>query len=94
MFYTGRGELAQNYQLWAYLRVLEGSFVKGDKTVQKIIGDMYFSGLGVKQDYKKAQKWYEISADQGNAIAQYAFWWMSYGSNWKKKEKNEKAFKF
>ena len=99
LFYTGRGELAQNYQkaMEAYLRVLEGSFVKGDKTVQKIIGDMYFSGLGVKQNYKKAQKWYEISADQGNAVAQYAFWWIQdkgYGSDWKKKEKNEKAFKF
>ena len=75
-FYTGRDELAQNYQkaMEAYLRVLEGSFVKGDKTVQKIIGDMYFSGLGVKQNYKKAQKLYEISADQGMQFSN-AFWY-------------------
>jgi hypothetical protein len=27
---------------------------------------MYFEGLGVRQDYKKAFKWYQKAANQGN----------------------------
>ena len=31
---------------------------------------MYKKGQGVLQDYKTAVKWYKLSAEQGNAIAQ------------------------
>ena len=32
---------------------------------------MYRNGKGVPQDYAEAVKWYRLSADQGNADAQY-----------------------
>ena len=32
---------------------------------------MYDNGQGVLQDYKTAAKWYILSAEQGNAEAQY-----------------------
>ena len=32
---------------------------------------MYDNGQGVAQDYKAAAKWYTLSAEQGNASAQY-----------------------
>ena len=35
------------------------------------LGDMYFSGQGVPQDYKEAVKWYRRAAEQGSIEAQY-----------------------
>ena len=32
---------------------------------------MYSFGLGVVPDYKTALKWYNLSSEQGNALAQY-----------------------
>jgi uncharacterized protein len=32
---------------------------------------MYANGQGVPQDYKEAVRWYRLSAEQGNALAQY-----------------------
>ena len=32
---------------------------------------MYDNGEGVPQDYKEAVKWYRLSAEQGDASAQY-----------------------
>ena len=32
---------------------------------------MYYNGLGVPQDYKEAIKWYRLTAEQGDAKAQY-----------------------
>ena len=32
---------------------------------------MYKHGQGVPQDYKEAVRWYRLSAEQGNADAQY-----------------------
>jgi len=32
---------------------------------------MYDEGQGVDQDYEEVVKWYRLSADQGNASAQY-----------------------
>jgi TPR repeat protein len=34
------------------------------------VGDCYYSGVGVSQDYAKAVEWFHKSADQGNAAAQ------------------------
>lgn len=44
---------------------------QGDSDQQKSRGLMYEEGQGVKKDYKKAVKWYQLSADKGNAHAQY-----------------------
>ena len=32
---------------------------------------IYYKGKGVPQNYKKALKWYTLSAEQGNKVAQY-----------------------
>jgi hypothetical protein len=40
-------------------------------TEQKEIGDRYFYGRGVEQDYAKAMGWYPKPADQGFADAQF-----------------------
>ena len=32
---------------------------------------MYFIGQGVSQDYKESVKWYRLSAEQGDAEAQF-----------------------
>jgi hypothetical protein len=33
------------------------------------IGDLYYYGAGVEQDYTKAMEWYEKAADLGKATA-------------------------
>lgn len=38
---------------------------------QNSLGGTYEQGSGVNRDYIKARKWYEKSAAQGNADAQY-----------------------
>ncbi|GHT72265.1 hypothetical protein AGMMS49950_10680 [Endomicrobiia bacterium] len=43
---------------------------QGDDEAQFKLGVIYLKGDGVKQDYKKAFKWYKKSAEQGNARAQ------------------------
>jgi uncharacterized protein len=44
---------------------------RGDATAQNNIGAMYDTGKDVPQDYKKAVRWYRISALQGYSIAQF-----------------------
>lgn len=44
--------------------------VKGDARSQYLLGDCYYYGTGVGQDYAEAVKWYRKSAEQGNAMAQ------------------------
>ena len=39
---------------------------------------MYSKGQGVPQDYKEAVKWYRLSAEQGDAVAQFNLGFM-YG---------------
>jgi S1-C subfamily serine protease len=43
---------------------------KGDLEAQVQLGQMYFSGEGVPQNYKEALKWYRQAAEKGNAGAQ------------------------
>ena len=42
----------------------------GVLSMQIIIGNMYYDGQGVPQDYKEAVKWYTLAAEQGDATAQ------------------------
>ncbi len=44
---------------------------KGDAEAQFNLGQMYYEGLGVDQDYKEAVKWYQEAADKGHARAQF-----------------------
>ena len=38
---------------------------------QNYLGNLYFNGLGVEQDFQKALEWYEKSAEQNNARGIY-----------------------
>lgn len=42
----------------------------GIKFSQNILGWMYYTGYGVRQDYEQALKWYLLAAKQGIAVAQ------------------------
>lgn len=42
----------------------------GDSEAQYRLGECYYYGNGIEQDYKKAVEWYEKSAEQGYAKAQ------------------------
>lgn len=65
----------------------------GAADAQNNLGDMYFEGLGVKQSYTKAAKYYHLAADQGYALAQYFLGVMyDYGGNIK--QSDTKAFKY
>ena len=44
---------------------------KGSAPAQFSLGDFYFNGDGVKQDYSEAANWYRKAAEQNDAHAQY-----------------------
>jgi len=73
--------LAQDYQkgLSAYHA---GDFVatlqewrplaeQGNASAQSYLGDMYYEGEGLPQDFTEAVRWYRLSAEQGDAFAQH-----------------------
>ena len=51
-------------------RSYEKAAKEGDANAQNNLGDCYYFGRGVQQDYAKAVYWYEKSAEQGKAYAQ------------------------
>jgi TPR repeat protein len=44
---------------------------QGDAHTQMQLGDIYYTGNGVPQDYVQAYKWYRQAAEQGDVTAQY-----------------------
>ncbi len=44
---------------------------QGDSNAQTMLGAMYYSGRGVIQDYKEAEKWWRLAAEQGDSDAQH-----------------------
>ena len=55
----------------AMLAIIHPLAEQGDAIAQVLLGSMYENGLGVKQDYFEAVKWYRQAAEQGLALAQY-----------------------
>ena len=49
---------------------------EGDAAAQCNLGDGYYYGKGVTQDYAQALKWFRKAADQGDADAQYSLGFM------------------
>ena len=49
---------------------------QGDAAAQFDLGDRYFNGEGVPQDYGEALRWYRLAADQGHASAQASLGFM------------------
>jgi len=46
---------------------------QGNHMAQVLLGELYFRGEGVIQNYKEAVKWYRKAAERGNPEAQYNF---------------------
>ena len=43
---------------------------QGDSYAQRFLGDSYYLGLEVTQDYAEAAKWYKKAAEQGDSVSQ------------------------
>ena len=43
----------------------------GNAKAQRMLGDCYFWGEGIREDKREAVKWYRLAAEQGNAEAQW-----------------------
>src|SRR5262249_8489773 len=54
----------------AQLDILRSSAEKGDPTAESQMGDMYWIGQRVPNDYTEAAKWYLRAANQGDHYAQ------------------------
>ena len=52
-------------------RELKPFAIEGNKIAQFSLGFMYKNGEGVSKNTKKALEWYELSAAQGFAVANY-----------------------
>src|SRR5215475_12719326 len=59
-----RGDFATALKLWRPLAE------QGNAQAQNQVGDMYYNGTGVAQDYKEAARWYRLAAEQGYVYAQ------------------------
>ena len=60
---------------------------------QNTLGNMYYNGEGVKQDYKEANKWFRKAGDQGYAESQYYLAW-SYQHGQGVKQDDKEASKW
>jgi TPR repeat protein len=43
----------------------------GDVEAQCTLGTLYFEGIGLRQNFVEANKWWQIAANQGDADSQY-----------------------
>jgi tetratricopeptide (TPR) repeat protein len=64
---------------------------QGNANAQNLVGEMYFLGKGVKQDYQEAAKWYRKAAEQGDANAQYNLGFMYKNGQGVKQDYQEAA---
>ena len=55
----------------SFMEDLQKDASNGLDLAQKLLGNCYFDGKGVKQDNKEAVKWTRMAAGQGNVLAQY-----------------------
>ena len=58
----------------AWMKIAEQGSAEG----QNNVAYLYERGLGVKQDFKKAQSWYLLAAEQGSAVAMYNLAMLTY----------------
>ncbi len=64
------------YQRGYYLTALQLALPRaetGDPAAQTLIAELYWNGLGVARDRKKAVDWYKFAADAGNRESQFAY---------------------
>lgn len=53
------------------LKQLFSDAVSGNAVAQNQLGDAYYNGYEVEQDFQQAFKWYMLAAEQGHGKAQY-----------------------
>ena len=61
------------------LPLLQKAAAGGNTSAMNNLGDLYYYGRGVAQDYGKAREWYQKAADAGNAVAMTNLGWL-YGN--------------
>ena len=54
----------------AGISILEEAAAKGDPEAQFVLGNCYYEGTGVEQNYEEAVKYFRLAADQGLSWAQ------------------------
>ena len=54
------------------IAALKKQAASGNATAQGSLGDRYYYGRGVPQDYAQAANWYRKAAVQGEATAQWS----------------------
>ncbi len=59
---------------------------KGDINAQNTLGDCYYNGEGIHQDYIQAAKWYQKAAEQGYAKAQCNLGFIYYNGHGVRKD--------
>ena len=69
--------LIMSFSVFANAATLEKA-EQGEIDSQYQLGEMYYSGTGVAQDYKAAAKWYQKAAQQGDSKAQFKLAEMYY----------------
>ncbi|MFB2579186.1 tetratricopeptide repeat protein [Acinetobacter sp. c2-A9] len=60
---------AYEYQYGSYSEATLKKAQAGDAEAQNTIGDGYYEGNGIEQDYEKAFEWYKKAADKGHLEA-------------------------
>ncbi len=53
------------------VRALRAAAARGEAAAQARLGDLYYNGEDVPQDYTAAAEWYRRAADRGSAAAQF-----------------------
>ncbi len=72
------GDVYEEY--YEFCRKYDYPIIKkqGDETAQERLGEIYYFGEIVKQDYKKAYEYFQKSSDQGNSYSQLYLGMMYY----------------
>src|SRR5208282_6041829 len=58
------------------LPLLQKAAAGGNTSAMNKLGDLYYDGKGVAQDYGKSREWYQKAADAGNAVAMTNLGWL------------------
>ncbi len=56
-------------ELKRFVETIKADAIQGDSEAQRVLGTLFFKGLGLKRDFHESITWYKKSAEQGNAAA-------------------------
>jgi TPR repeat protein len=87
-------ELKGKFERGIILKLNERAAAQGHLGAQYKLGEMYYRGEGVKQDYQKAREWYEKAAAQGHLGAQCKLGEMYYRGEGVKQDYGKAVYLF